>query len=585
MANAKIRFSTADAKCEVRDIRSLLLGQRVANVYDLNERTYVFKFAVPGQSEKILLLLESGIRFHTTKYARDKSEMPSPFCMKLRRHIRTRRLEDVKQLCGDRIVDFKFGSGDSVYHIILELYANGNIVLADGNYEILALLRSHQFEEDVAIKVGEIYPIKFATSMDGVGGTSAIVSASPDVPESEITVNGTDVLGVVDMNATSFVKWALAKEEESNAWATTASSSMAATGKKAKAAKKMTMRQLLLSRDSGLSSYGAEILDHCLLVAGVKSNDKVSDFLSSVDTTTTPVDQLLLALQEAPMLLKSLDVPGQCGYVIYTEQPTTTTTTTTTTTPSSATTTTTTSSAVAYGTAMGTLIDFVPRLYKQHEHRPHQEFPSFNEAVDEYFCKLEEQKMQKQASTAEATAKKKVDQVRGGLEAVVKSLEKTQRKMEEGAMLMEVYHEDVDKCILVISSAVNAGMSWDSIAEMVAAETAAGNPPRLSPQPTNTHRTHTNTTHTTSPSNAPFSLDKPSSNTPFHSPSAPGNPIASLVVRLRLERNLAVLRLRNLYDEDSDNDDEGQEGSNATTTKKTTKGGSNAMVTHFFSQL
>ena len=528
MANAKIRFSTADAKCEVRDIRSLLLGQRIANVYDLNDRTYIFKFAIPGQSEKILLLLESGIRFHTTKYARDKSEMPSPFCMKLRRHIRTRRLEDVKQLCGDRIVDFKFGSGDSVFHIILELYANGNIVLTDGNYEILALLRSHQFEEDVAIKVGEIYPIKFATSMDGAGGISAVVSASPgSVTDGEMIVSGTDILGVVGMNASSFVKWALEKEEESNAWATSASSSMVATGKKAKAAKKMTMRQLLLSRDSGLSSYGAEILDHCLLVAGVKSNDKVSDFLSSADANTSPVDQLLLALQEAPMLLKSLDVPGQCGYVIYTEQPTTTG-------PSPAVTAT--SSTAADGTATGMLVDFVPRLYKQHENKPHQEFPSFNEAVDEYFCKLEEQKMQKQATTAEATAKKKVDQVRGGLEAVVKSLEKTQRKMEEGAMLMEVghrrrlhhhppasyspsnnhcltlllthftsytlfhplhflpplsptslltslvevYHEDVDKCILVISSAVNAGMSWDSIAEMVAAETAAGNrPPSL----------------------------------------------------------------------------------------------------------
>ena len=238
MANTKTRFSTADAKCQVRDIRSLLLGQRIANVYDLNDRTYVFKFAVPGQSEKILLLLESGIRFHTTKYARDKSEMPSPFCMKLRRHIRTRRLEDVKQLCGDRIVDFKFGSGDSVFHIILELYANGNIVLTDVNYEILALLRSHQFEEDVAIKVGEIYPIKFATSMDGAGGASAVVSAGATDGE----------LGVVGMNVPGFVKWALEKEEESNAWATSASSSMAATGKKAKAAKKMTMRQLLLAR-------------------------------------------------------------------------------------------------------------------------------------------------------------------------------------------------------------------------------------------------------------------------------------------------------------------------------------------------
>ena len=431
MANTKTRFSTADAKCQVRDIRSLLLGQRIANVYDLNDRTYVFKFAVPGQSEKILLLLESGIRFHTTKYARDKSEMPSPFCMKLRRHIRTRRLEDVKQLCGDRIVDFKFGSGDSVFHIILELYANGNIVLTDGNYEILALLRSHQFEEDVAIKVGEIYPIKFATSMDGAGGASAVVSAGATDGE----------LGVVGMNVPGFVKWALEKEEESNAWATSASSSMAATGKKAKAAKKMTMRQLLLARDSGLSSYGSEILDHCLLVAGVKSSDKVSDFLSSADADTASVDRLLLALQEAPTLMKSLDVPGQCGYVIFTEKPPTTG-------PSPAATTT--SSAAVDGTATGTLVDFVPRLYKQHEQRPYQEFPSFNEAVDEYFCKLEEQKMQKQASSAEATAKKKVDQVRGGLEAVVKSLEKTQRKMEEGAMLMEVGRRSLPSSYLLL---------------------------------------------------------------------------------------------------------------------------------------
>lgn len=48
----------------------------------------------------------------------------------------------------------------------MELYANGNIILTDGNYGILALLRSHQFEEDVAIKVNEIYPMAFATSMD-----------------------------------------------------------------------------------------------------------------------------------------------------------------------------------------------------------------------------------------------------------------------------------------------------------------------------------------------------------------------------------------------------------------------------------
>ena len=37
--------------------------------------------------------------------------MPSGFAMKLRKHIRARRLEDISQLGVDRVVDFRFGSG------------------------------------------------------------------------------------------------------------------------------------------------------------------------------------------------------------------------------------------------------------------------------------------------------------------------------------------------------------------------------------------------------------------------------------------------------------------------------------------
>lgn len=98
----------------VRDIKSSILGQRVANIYDLSDKIYLFKFAVPGVakkvslkvledpcvmcnilhpyrvescahdvcllfwcylstvSEQIFLLVESGMRFHTTRYTRDK---------------------------------------------------------------------------------------------------------------------------------------------------------------------------------------------------------------------------------------------------------------------------------------------------------------------------------------------------------------------------------------------------------------------------------------------------------------------------------------------------------------------------------
>ena len=64
--------------------------------------------------------------------------------------------------------------------------------------------------------------------------------------------------------------------------------------------------------------------------------------------------------------------------------------------------------------------------------------------------------------------------MKGEQNNLIITLEKQQRKMEEGALLVELYAEDVDKCMLVINSALTAGMSWDDIATMVKVETARG---------------------------------------------------------------------------------------------------------------
>jgi predicted ribosome quality control (RQC) complex YloA/Tae2 family protein len=42
--------------------------------------------------------------------------------MKLRKHLKSRRLESIEQLGIDRIVDLQFGSGEAAYHLIVELY-------------------------------------------------------------------------------------------------------------------------------------------------------------------------------------------------------------------------------------------------------------------------------------------------------------------------------------------------------------------------------------------------------------------------------------------------------------------------------
>ncbi|XP_065832835.1 ribosome quality control complex subunit NEMF-like isoform X2 [Oscarella lobularis] len=83
--------------------------------------------------------------------------------MKLRKHLKSRRLVSVDQLGIDRIVDFQFGSGEAAYHVIVELYDRGNIALTDYEYTILNLLRVRtDADQDVWFAVREKYPREMA---------------------------------------------------------------------------------------------------------------------------------------------------------------------------------------------------------------------------------------------------------------------------------------------------------------------------------------------------------------------------------------------------------------------------------------
>ena len=46
----------------------------------------------------------------------------------------------------DRVIDLQFGRDEFAAHIIVELYAQGNIILTDENYTILSLLRSYTLD-------------------------------------------------------------------------------------------------------------------------------------------------------------------------------------------------------------------------------------------------------------------------------------------------------------------------------------------------------------------------------------------------------------------------------------------------------
>jgi predicted ribosome quality control (RQC) complex YloA/Tae2 family protein len=156
----KQKMSNDDIRAIITEVSKKIITYRLANIYDLQAtKSFVLKFA-RADVPKVYVVIESGSRIHTTKYEREKNKTPQNFVAQLRKFIRTRRVEKVEQLGVDRVVDFTFGSDEKAYHLIVEFYAQGNIVLTDHEYNILALLRVHSKEEDVEFKPGEKYPVE-----------------------------------------------------------------------------------------------------------------------------------------------------------------------------------------------------------------------------------------------------------------------------------------------------------------------------------------------------------------------------------------------------------------------------------------
>uniref|UniRef100_A0A1B6FD40 NFACT RNA-binding domain-containing protein n=1 Tax=Cuerna arida TaxID=1464854 RepID=A0A1B6FD40_9HEMI len=151
----KTKFSTFDLVCSLTELQRHI-GLRVNQVYDIDQKTYLIKLQ---SEEKVVLLIESGCRIHRTAFEWPKNQAPSGFTMKMRKHLKNKRLEVLRQLGMDRIVDMQFGTGEAAYHVILELYDRGNIILTDYELTILNVLRPHIEGDKIKFAVKEKYPV------------------------------------------------------------------------------------------------------------------------------------------------------------------------------------------------------------------------------------------------------------------------------------------------------------------------------------------------------------------------------------------------------------------------------------------
>ena len=159
---SKTRFSSLDIIGMVNNLAPMLENTRLTNIYTVNKRTYLFKFA--KASKKFQILIESGQRLHIVSDNTEKQAAPNNFTSKLKKHLKGKRFHSIKQLGVERLIQIEFGykgeHGTEIYYIFLEMYAKGNIILCDEKLTIIALTRNYKLGPEVKVLPKEIYPLE-----------------------------------------------------------------------------------------------------------------------------------------------------------------------------------------------------------------------------------------------------------------------------------------------------------------------------------------------------------------------------------------------------------------------------------------
>jgi predicted ribosome quality control (RQC) complex YloA/Tae2 family protein len=92
-------------------------------------------------------IIEAGRRAHFVKNLPEPPKNPPQFAMLLRKYLSGGKVLGIRQHGLERIIIFDIGKGATTFHLVLELYDEGNVILTDENFVIVKPLRHHRFKD------------------------------------------------------------------------------------------------------------------------------------------------------------------------------------------------------------------------------------------------------------------------------------------------------------------------------------------------------------------------------------------------------------------------------------------------------
>ncbi|RHZ61530.1 putative DUF814 domain protein [Aspergillus thermomutatus] len=417
----KQRFSSLDVKVICQELASELVNLRVSNIYDLSSRIFLFKLAKPDHRRQ--LVVDSGFRCHVTQYSRATATAPSPFVTRMRKFLKSRRVTSIEQIGTDRVIDFSFSDG--MYHMFLEFFAGGNIIITDREYNILTLFRQVPAgvgEEEM--RVGLKYTVTNKQNYHGVP---------------EITLDR--------------IKETLEKAKAASAQEGTAP----------KKSKKKNVDVLRKALSQGFPEYPPLLLDHAFAVKEFDPATPLEKVLGD-DALMEQVDGVLKEAQSVTIRLSAKE--DHPGYIVAKEDKR----------PAAESTAGTEEPSQKAGLLYEDFHPFRPRQFEGKPEVKILEFSSFNATVDEYFSSLETQKLESRLTEREEAAKRKLDVVRQEHEKRLGALKEAQELHVRKAAAIEDNVYRVQEAMDAVNGLIAQGMDWVEIARLIEMEQGRGNP-------------------------------------------------------------------------------------------------------------
>ena len=137
--------------CEIGTLLPLWVGK----VYGYGNG--LFAIRLQGEEHRRFhLLAEPGRRVHLVERLPEPPKVPPSFAMLLRKYLEGGRVLGIRQLGLERTLSLTVGRRETEYHLFIEIYDEGNLVLCDREFRILQPLRPHRFREREVV-AGALY--------------------------------------------------------------------------------------------------------------------------------------------------------------------------------------------------------------------------------------------------------------------------------------------------------------------------------------------------------------------------------------------------------------------------------------------